>query len=252
MNVVREIERINARELELGIFAGGPKKGTWHDEYRDSAWVFVGGLPPELSEGDIICVLSQWGEVEDVNLVRDPETNKSKCFAFLKYEDQRSTILAVDNMNGVQVLGRTLRCDHVSQYRLPKDVREREEERLASDPSTDVLLGPGHAYEKAEAEGLVEGEFSLQRGQDVWGVPASGSQGRDLQGPRWASRFERVRKGRKEKKEKKEKKAKKVKKEKKEKKKKDERKKKEKRVKRDGSEKRKRTRERYDTSDSGD
>jgi RNA-binding motif protein, X-linked 2 len=42
----------------------------------------------------------------DVNLVRDKTTGKSKGFAFLAYEDQRSTILAVDNGNGMDVIGR--------------------------------------------------------------------------------------------------------------------------------------------------
>ena len=36
-------------------------------------------------------------------MVRDKETGKSKGFAFLAYEDQRSTVLAVDNLNGIQV-----------------------------------------------------------------------------------------------------------------------------------------------------
>ena len=35
--------------------------------------------------------------------MRDKETGRSKGFAFLKYEDQRSTILAVDNFNGAKV-----------------------------------------------------------------------------------------------------------------------------------------------------
>lgn len=34
-------------------------KVSWHDQYRHSAWVFVGGLPYDLTEGDIICVFSQ-------------------------------------------------------------------------------------------------------------------------------------------------------------------------------------------------
>ena len=38
-----------------------------------------------------------------MHLVRDPGTGKSKGFAFLAYEDQRSTILAVDNFNGIKV-----------------------------------------------------------------------------------------------------------------------------------------------------
>lgn len=40
---------------------------------------------------------------------RDKETGKPKGFAFVMYEDQNSTVLAVDNMNGGQVLGRTIR-----------------------------------------------------------------------------------------------------------------------------------------------
>ena len=117
MNVIKEIERINARELEAGIVGGMP--GSWHEKYKDSAWVYIGGLPYELTEGDVICVMSQWGEIEDINLVRDKATNKSLGFAFVKYEDQRSTIIAVDNFNGITLLDRTLRCDHVSvQYNI--------------------------------------------------------------------------------------------------------------------------------------
>lgn len=48
-------------------------------------------------------MVSQFGEVAGINLVRDKDTGKSKGYAFLKYVDQRSTILAVDNLNGAQV-----------------------------------------------------------------------------------------------------------------------------------------------------
>ena len=37
----------------------------------------------------------RYGEVVDVNLVRDKTTGKSRGFAFIAYEDQRSTVLAV-------------------------------------------------------------------------------------------------------------------------------------------------------------
>lgn len=39
----------------------------------------------------------------DINLIRDEKTGKSKGFAFLAYQDQRSTVLAVDNFNGIKV-----------------------------------------------------------------------------------------------------------------------------------------------------
>lgn len=65
--------------------------------------VYVGNLDHSLTEGDILAVLSQFGEVDDIHLVREEDTGKSKGFAFAKYEDARSGILAVDNLIGIQV-----------------------------------------------------------------------------------------------------------------------------------------------------
>ena len=49
------------------------------------------------------CYFFRYGEVVNLNLVRDKVTGKSKGFCFLCYEDQRSTILAVDNLNSIKV-----------------------------------------------------------------------------------------------------------------------------------------------------
>ncbi|KAN0126743.1 hypothetical protein V8E52_000383 [Russula decolorans] len=135
MNVVREINKINERELELGVGSA-----SWHDEYKDSAYIFIGGLHYDLTEGDVITIFSQYGEVVDVNLPRDKETGKTKGFGFLMYEDQRSTILAVDNLNGANVLDRTLRVDHVKKYKQARvkgedgEWKEREEQSLNAKP----------------------------------------------------------------------------------------------------------------------
>nr|XP_045016637.1 RNA-binding motif protein, X-linked 2-like [Jaculus jaculus] len=117
---VKLINQLNEREVQLGV----ADKVSWHSEYKDSTWIFLGGLPYELTEGDIICVFSQYGEVVNINLVRDKKTGKSKGFCFLCYEDQRSTILAVDNLNGIKIKGRTIRVDHVSNYRVPQESEE--------------------------------------------------------------------------------------------------------------------------------
>ncbi|XP_051825013.1 RNA-binding motif protein, X-linked 2 [Antechinus flavipes] len=120
---VKLINELNEREVELGV----AEKVSWHAEYKDSAWIFLGGLPYELTEGDIICVFSQYGEIVNINLVRDKKTGKSKGFCFLCYEDQRSTILAVDNFNGIKIRGRTIRVDHVANYRPPKDSKNLDD-----------------------------------------------------------------------------------------------------------------------------
>lgn len=73
-----------------------------------------------MNEGDVAVVFSEFGEIVDLNLARDKVTGKPKGFAFIAYEDQRSTVLAVDNFNGVELCGRTIRVDHVKKYKPPR------------------------------------------------------------------------------------------------------------------------------------
>lgn len=114
---VRNIAKLSQTELEMGVDI----KNSWHNMYKDSAWIFIGGLSFDLSEGDILAVFSQYGEIVNINLVRDRKTGKSRGFAFLCYKDQRSTILAVDNLNGISLLNRVIRVDHVENYKIPKE-----------------------------------------------------------------------------------------------------------------------------------
>ncbi|XP_041379853.1 LOW QUALITY PROTEIN: transformer-2 sex-determining protein-like [Gigantopelta aegis] len=258
---MKSIRDITQEELKLGIQGSA----SWHHQYRKSAYVFLGGLDYNLTEGDILSVFSQYGEIVNINLVRDKKTGKSKrilfywlslvqrkegrkedrkesneqesnssftsrehqnsqehqrtseqsrtsenikehqnsqekhhnsqehqnsrenireaqsrtsanhfqsyrskhpvilsavvpslhidcnndeddCnspgkieieniirktgkskgFCFIGYEDQRSTVLAVDNFNGIKLCGRTIGVDHVQQYRRPKDEHGNE------------------------------------------------------------------------------------------------------------------------------
>merc|ERR1712018_1026671 len=123
---MKNLNKMNDREIEMG-YAG--TSSSWHNEYKDSAWIYSGGLPYDLTEGDIICVFSQYGEIVHINLIRDHKTGKSKGFAFICYEDQRSTILAVDNLNGMKLCGRLVRVDHVHTYKLPKNLEKMDEDR---------------------------------------------------------------------------------------------------------------------------
>jgi len=168
MNVIKEIEQINKAELANGSVN---TPASWHTKYASSAWVYVGNLPSTLSEGDIIAVMSQWGEVDDINLVRDEkDTGKSRGFCFLKYEDSRSCVLAVDNLNGSKILGRSTRVDHVENYRLPKHLREKEDEKETSSSQRDKsshCSKPGHAYESKALANL----FDIHQGHDLFAAP---------------------------------------------------------------------------------
>ncbi|KAL8916543.1 MAG: hypothetical protein Q9172_006260 [Xanthocarpia lactea] len=135
MNGIREIQRLNKLELENGV----PPEASWHRDHADSAYIYIGGLPFDLSEGDIITIFSQFGEPTFVKLVRDKETGKSKGFAFLKYEDQRSTDLAVDNLGGATVMGRVLKVDHTKYKR--RDDDEEEEQQMQNGATNGDVKG---------------------------------------------------------------------------------------------------------------
>ncbi len=117
MNTAATITKINDSELASGITG---TSASWHEEFASSSWVWVGGVDKKLTEGDIIAVMSEYGEIEDIHAPRDDVTGERKGFAFVKYEDFRASLLAVDNLTGVKVLGRTLVVDHSKEFRKPK------------------------------------------------------------------------------------------------------------------------------------
>ena len=93
MNRVKEVERINVKDLQLQLASDTVGNAgqwdvnkSWHAQYKDSAYVYVGGLSDGLSEGDVIVICSQFGEVVDINMPRDKKTGKTKGFAFICYE----------------------------------------------------------------------------------------------------------------------------------------------------------------------
>lgn len=121
---IKNTQKVSKWEVERGV----KDSASWHARYSHSAYIFAGGLDFELTEGDLLAVFAQYGEIVDVNLVRNKETGKSRGFAFLAYEDQRSTVLAVDNLSGAKVANRKIRVEHVDDYKKKKKEMGVEDE----------------------------------------------------------------------------------------------------------------------------
>ena len=124
LSKIKQIQRLNEEELKYGI----PESASWHYKYRDSSYIYISGFPKEVTEGDLVIVFSQYGEIVDVRIVRDKKTGKSKGFGYICYEEQKSTILAVDNLNGIKIGGNLILVDHVEEYKLPKEFEQSDDE----------------------------------------------------------------------------------------------------------------------------
>lgn len=167
MQSIRQIERLNQTELDKVI----PPNASWHTDYRDTAYLYIGGLPFELSEGDILTIFSQYGNPVHINLVRDKETGKSRGFCFLKYEDQRSCDLAVDNLSGGGVMGRVMSVDHTRYKKKEGEVEgigdeDVEAEADDTDQEGDERRKRRRTESRSESEAerpLLKEEIELQK-----------------------------------------------------------------------------------------
>ncbi|GBP48060.1 RNA-binding motif protein, X-linked 2 [Eumeta japonica] len=69
MTNVKNVLKLSERELK------NESKSSWHDQYRNSAWIFIGGLPYDLTEGDI---LGRTVRVDHCEQYRAPNADMTK------------------------------------------------------------------------------------------------------------------------------------------------------------------------------
>ncbi|KAH9936987.1 uncharacterized protein B0H18DRAFT_183214 [Fomitopsis serialis] len=77
--------------------------------------LYVGSLHFNLTESDIKQVFEPFGELEFVDLHRDPMTGRSKGYAFVQYKRVEDARMALEQMEGFELAGRTLRVNTVHE-----------------------------------------------------------------------------------------------------------------------------------------
>ncbi|GMR44696.1 hypothetical protein PMAYCL1PPCAC_14891, partial [Pristionchus mayeri] len=75
------------------------------------ASVYVGNMPYQSTENDLGNFFSQVGHVTKVRIVYDRETNRPKGFAFVEFADEQTAQAAINQFNGADFNGRSLRVN---------------------------------------------------------------------------------------------------------------------------------------------
>jgi hypothetical protein len=74
-----------------------------------SGWcLFVYNLAPETEESVIWKLFGPFGAIQQVNLVKDSQTNKCKGFAFVTMSDYNQALMAIQSLNGYTLANRVL------------------------------------------------------------------------------------------------------------------------------------------------
>lgn len=73
--------------------------------------VYVGGLSEEVEEKILHAAFIPFGDITDINIPLDYETEKHRGFAFVEFELAEDAAAAIDNMNDSELFGKTIRCN---------------------------------------------------------------------------------------------------------------------------------------------
>lgn len=84
--------------------------------------VFVGNIPWDRTETELIEVFRSVGPVVAFRLLFDRDTGKSRGYGFCEYEDEETASSAIRNLNGYDLGGRQLRIDYAENDQMPSAV----------------------------------------------------------------------------------------------------------------------------------
>ncbi|CCH60230.1 hypothetical protein TBLA_0C04320 [Henningerozyma blattae CBS 6284] len=77
-----------------------------------SKTVYLGSIPYDQTEEQILDLCQNIGPVQNLRMMFDPMTGKSKGYAFVEFKDLNSSASAVRNLNGLSFGSRVLKCGY--------------------------------------------------------------------------------------------------------------------------------------------
>lgn len=89
---------------------------------QESRSVYIGGIPFDYTEEQVMEIAQSVGPVSDLKLLFDPVTGKSKGYAFVRYGDHETAASAVRNLNFMAIGSRHLRCSYSSDAQMFPEV----------------------------------------------------------------------------------------------------------------------------------
>ena len=85
--------------------------------------IYVGNMSYGTTQEAIEGLFGEFGEVSSVKLISDRETGRAKGFGFVTMNDDESAKKAIEELNGKEYDGRTLRINEAK----PREERPRRE-----------------------------------------------------------------------------------------------------------------------------
>lgn len=73
--------------------------------------IYVGNLPYKISRDELKSAFEAYGEVDNVRIIKDKETNRSKGFGFVEMSSDENAKKAIEALNNSDLNGRQIRVN---------------------------------------------------------------------------------------------------------------------------------------------
>jgi len=80
-----------------------------------STKLYVGNLSFETTSNELQTLFAQAGKVENVSLIEDRETGRSRGFGFVEMQTKEEGAAAIQQFNGTELGGRALKVNEAKQ-----------------------------------------------------------------------------------------------------------------------------------------
>ena len=85
--------------------------------------LFIGNLSWDTDENGLRDIFEAYGEIEDLRIITDRDTGRSRGFGFITFSSQDSGLKAIEERDGAELQGRALKVN---------EAREREPRRQSN------------------------------------------------------------------------------------------------------------------------
>ncbi|KAJ3445606.1 RNA-binding protein [Anaeramoeba flamelloides] len=120
------------------------------NELLNQEKIFVGGLPAQITEKQLVQLLTQYGELKSFLLIKDPMTGESKGYAFCEYVDPKVTDKVCNVLNGSQLFDKKITVQR-AVVGAKKDV-----ESLNSEKSVSLMTKIGSVINQVQNFDLIQ------------------------------------------------------------------------------------------------
>jgi RNA-binding protein 39 len=133
--------------------------------------LYVGSLHQNVTEDDLRPVFEAFGELEFIDLHKDPNSGESKGFGFVQYKHEEEARAALQSLNGLEIAGRAIKVGTVGDDGAGTGSNNMPLGGMSAPETGDIDDGEGRGGVAMTAQGRAALMARLTRGVQMPGIP---------------------------------------------------------------------------------